>query len=486
MINHKIEENRFSTAEEFFEGLQKQTPYDSPNSSGVPLYNRDNVIYTDTSDSHTLIFGNTGTKKTRNFCIPTVFTIGQAGESMIITDPKGEIYRNTSGFLDEQGYQIYVLNLRDIQCSARWNPLSLPYQYYKNGNKDKAVEMITDFATQLKAPVHSDKDVYWENQAVDMFVGLVLMVFECEKDESKVNMSSIQSIRMCIEPEGSGHYDDAFWDFLSTFPENSLIRYRLGAISSLRKTEKTLTSIISVFDGMMSVFLFNEKIMSLLSKTEIKMESLGEKKTAIYLITPDEKTTFHFLVSVFVKQSYEYLIQQAHHNSNGMLKLRINFILDEFSNFPKIADMPAMISAARSRNIRFLLVVQSKQQLVSMYQDDCETIKSNCKNWIFLACREVLLLEEMEKLCGYVYTSDRGSIPLMNITKLQSLKIGWVDSEALILRNGLRPFITNVRDFSFYPQSSYPSVPFTNRDFQKPESFSLIGYMYAYYSSQLK
>lgn len=481
MLNHRIEENRFATAEEFFQGLQRQRADESLAASGVPLYNRNNTIYADISDSHTLIFGNTGTKKTRNFCVPSVYSIGQAGESMIISDPKGEIYRYTSGYLHKEGYQIYVLNLRDVQYSAGWNPLTLPYRYYKEGNKDKAVEMVADFAMQLKALVHSDKEVFWENSAMDLFIGLVLMLFECTHSESVVNMASVQNIRMYIEVEGQGHYQDAFWDFLDTFPEESIVRYRLSAISSLRTTERTLSSILSIFDCMMNVFLFNEKMMGMLSETEINLDSLAERKTVIFLITPDEKTTFHFLVSVFVKKSYEFLIQRAHDNPDGQLKIRINFILDEFSNFPRISDMPAMISAARSRNIRFILVVQSKQQLTSMYKDDCETIKSNCKNWIFLSCREVTLLREIEFLCGYVSTPEGINMPLMNTTRLQSLKIGWIDSEALILRNGSRPFVTNVRDFSSYPQAACPPIPFIPQQFKKPQTFSMLDYMYNYY-----
>lgn len=486
MIRHSMEENRFATREEFLQGLHREKMGELTSMSGVPLYNHNGEVYTDTTDSHTLIFGNTGTKKTRNFCIPSVYSIGASGESMIITDPKGEIYKNTSGFLANQGYDIQVLNFRDTEYSIRWNPLEIPYNYYKNGAKDKAIEMITDFAIQLKAPVHSDKDVYWENQAVDMFVGLVLIVFECEKEASKVNLKSVQGLRMYLDVSGKGSEQEVFWDLYNTFPENSVIRYKLGTLYSLRNTEKTFSSIVSVFDGMMSMFLFNDRIMSMLSASDIDIRELGDRKTAVYIIIPDEKTTFHFLVSVFVKQCYECLISSAHKNSNGQIKIRMNFVLDEFSNFPKISDMPAMISAARSRNIRFILIVQSKQQLTSMYGGDAETIKSNCRNWIFLACREIGLLDEISSLCGSVYTSDKGEVPLLNITQLQSLKIGWTDSQALILRTGVRPYITNVKDFSVYPQSGYPFVRYKKKPMKDVETFSAVKYMYDFVDSKLK
>lgn len=196
----------------------------------------------------------------------------------------------------------------------------------------------------------------------------------------------------------------------------------------------------------------------------------------MFLITPDEKTTFHFLVSVFVKQCYESMIYYASFCENNKLPVRVNYILDEFSNFPRIADMPAMISAARSRNIRFILIVQSKQQLLTAYKNDAETIKSNCKNWIYLSCRELDLLKEIEALCGMV--EDNGQqYPLISITQLQRLTIGWEDSQALILRSGIAPFITWVKDFSVYPQAQFKEYPFEYSEYDTPETFNVLKYV---------
>jgi type IV secretion system protein VirD4 len=150
----ELRENRLATEDEFIRNLSSQDVNDDCETSGVPFYYKGGKVYTDISDSHTLIFGNTGSKKTRNFCIPSVYMIGMAGESMIISDPKGEIYRNTSGFLADKGYSVKVLNLRNPEKSSRWNPLLLPYRYYKNDNTDKAIELISDFCLQLKAQVH--------------------------------------------------------------------------------------------------------------------------------------------------------------------------------------------------------------------------------------------------------------------------------------------------------------------------------------------
>ena len=474
METTELNGNRLATEKEFKQNLSSQILSEDCSLSGVPFCYENGIVYTDTSDAHTLIFGNTGSKKTRNFCIPSVYTLGMAGESMIISDPKGEIYRNTSGFLAHKGYTIKTLNLREPEKSSRWNPLMLPYRYYKNGNSDKAVEMISDLCTQLKAQVHSERDLYWENQAADLLMGMILILFESENDEKKIHMESIQRMRMYIEVEDTSDTKTSiFWDLIRSFPNYSLVRYKLASVYSLRNVEKTLNCVVSTFDSMLRSFIFNEKLMNLINANEIGFGKLADEKTALYLITPDEKTTYHFLISVFVKQCYENLIDTAQGCKGGILPIRVNFILDEFSNFPRIADMPAMISAARSRNIRFVLVVQSKQQLLAEYGDDAETIKSNCKNWVYLSCRELNLLKEIEELCGTVEV-DGKEYPLLTITQLQRLQVGWEDSQALVLRSGIAPYISWVKDFSVYPQAGYEAYNFPVISHEKAGCFSVL------------
>ena len=481
------EECGISSEKDFIKDLQEQKLTENYNASGVPLSYNNGTVYTDISDAHTLIFGNTGSKKTRNFCIPSVYTIGMAGESMVISDPKGEIYRNTSGFIKEQGYKIKVFNLRNPENGSRWNPLLLPYKYYKNGDQDKALEMLSDLCMQLKNEVHSERDLFWENQASDLLMGLFLILFEVESDESKIHMESIQRIRLYIEPE-TDKPDDAsniFWKLLKTFPERSLVRLKLASIYSLRNVEKTLNCVISTFDAMVRNFFMNKKLISMTATSDIDFYSIGEEKTALYLITPDEKTTFHFLVSVFIKQCYEVLIEHAQTYGDGQLPIRVNYLLDEFSNLPKIADMPAMISAARSRNIRFVLVVQSKQQLLTNYGDDAETIKSNCKTWIYLTCRELSLLKEISELCGTVEIDGKEK-NVLSVTQLQRLKIGWENSQVLILRGTAAPYLSWVKDFAVYPQAKYNTLPFEKNDLSPVKSFSVVRYMYNKLSEELK
>ena len=174
--------------------------------------------------------------------------------------------------------------------------------------------------------------------------------------------------------------------------------------------EKTRQSIYISLYGMIRVFNTQKKLATMLSGNTVDLTRIGREKTALYIIVPDEKTTLHFLVTTFIKQAYEILIREAQNEEDGTLPVRVNFLLDEFCNLPKIPDMPSMISAARSRNMRYFLVAQSKHQLVGRYQEDADTIKGNCDNWVFLTSKELDLLTEISSLCGDIVTASMRSV----------------------------------------------------------------------------
>lgn len=172
---------------------------------------------------------------------------------------------------------------------------------------------------------------------------------------------------------------------------------------------------------------------------------------------PDEKTTYHRLISLFVKQSYEYMICQAQKLSSGSFNTRINYILDEFLTLPTIKDFSAMITAARSRNIRFNLCIQSQQQLVYRYREEAETIKSNCNNWIFLTSRELKLLQEISSLAG---TDSRGKA-IISVSALQHL-----DKErgqVFVFCGRLFPYVAELVDIDAFDQGKYDVLRLVER-----------------------
>lgn len=417
---------------------------------GVPILgdmgNED--VYVDGQDAHTLVIGSTGSKKTRLVVMPTVRLLGWANESMIISDPKAEIYYRTAGELEDQGYRIVVLNFREPNLGDTWNPLDIPYRFYKSGNIDRACEMVNDIAKNIIAADQKDTDPFWMNSAADMFFGLVLTLFKLCIDgmqsEMAVNISNVLRLRRQLFEQGKPD-KTAIWKYVQN---DEVIAPALSGI--VMTINETRAGILSTFDQKVRFFVYQPNLMDMLANNSIRVDKISDEKTAVYLIMPDEKTTYHTLISLFVKQSYEYLIFSAQSNQKAQLKIRLNYILDEFSSLPTIKDFPTMITAARSRNIRFHLTMQSKHQLRQRYGDETETIQSNCGNWIFLTSREVPLLDELSKLCGVV---QQGKIPLVSISALQHLSKE--SGQALILAGRKHPFYAELPDIDIYDNNKY-------------------------------
>ena len=407
---------------------------------GVPLMyekGKSRVII-DTEDTHTLVFGATGSLKTRSVVMPTIDILSYVGESMIINDTKGELYTRLSGVLNNNGYDIVVINFRNPRLGNCWNPLKIPFTLYRNGDINRASEFANDIAVNLMLSNASVQDPFWDNSASDLLFGLILLLFRYCKEygchENSVNMSNIVVLRRKLFEKGSPS-NNLLWKYAS---EDELIAASLSG--SVFAPNDTRNSILSVFDQKMRTFTIQPVLLDMLSNNDFDMVGIAHKKSAVFLITPDEKTSYHKLVSLFVKQSYETLIIDAYNNRLNQLDVRVNYILDEFSALPAIKDMPSMISAARSRNIRFLLVVQSLGSLEIRYAEEAETIISNCTNWIFFTSREIKLLQIISELCGIEKDNSR----TISVSELQHLSKK--DREALVMSGRYRPALINMID----------------------------------------
>lgn len=364
--------------------------WDKNNFGGIPLdYDAERkLVYVDSSEAHTLLIGSTGSKKSRLIVMPMVRILAAAGESIIITDPKAEIYRRSVSNLIEKGYHVHVINFRNPQDSEGWNFLSIPYDMYLNGDIDKACEIVNDVAINL-IPITAS-DPYWDYSTRDLFVGLVLLLFSLCKSynlpKEAVNARNLLNLR--AEMFKSTSTIKIKWKAVE---ESELIVSKLNG--TVGCPDKTMSCILSTFDQHMSCFSLHPQLINMLSVSTFSFDDVGTKKTAIFIILPDEKTTFHKLASIFIKQSYERFLTQAFNcYQDNRFEKRINYVLDEFSSLPKISDFSQMISASRSRNIRFHLVMQSKKQLFQKYEQETETIQSNCGNWLFLYTKELDLL----------------------------------------------------------------------------------------------
>lgn len=406
--------------------------------AGIPLINNGKDIWVDNGEYHNLVIGSTGSGKTQTIVKPMVNLLAKKGESMIITDPKGEIYEYSAEYLKEQGYKIIVLNFRDPKNGNAWNPLTLPYQNYKNGNVDKSTELLDDVALNIIRDPNNKSEPFWENSAADYFSGLALGLFMDAKEE-EVNMNSINFMSSVGEERfAASTYIKEYFNLKGQ--DSSAYIFASGTINAPKDTAGGITS---TFRQKIRTFASREILSEMLSYSDFDMRDIGKEKTAVFMIIHDEKTTYHSLLTIFIKQCYETLIDVAKENG-GKLQYRTNFILDEFANMPPLKDVDSMVSAARSRDIRFTFIIQNFAQLNDVYgKEVAEVIKGNCGNWIYLISTEMAALEEISKMCGEVKSKEKdktASTPLVTVTDLQKLKL----FEAIIIRLRKYPFKTKL------------------------------------------
>ena len=405
------------------------------NAGGTPLVYDKEAAYVDNGESHTLVIGATGSGKTAGIINPTVKMLMKARESMIISDPKGEIYEDNSGLLRELGYEIIILNFRDPQKGNCWNPYHLPYKYQKDGNFDKANELLNDLSTNIVVDGQGN-DPFWQDSAASYLTGLSLAMFEDAKPE-EININTVNLMMTTGEDKyGASNYLKEY--FNAKDPASPACVNALGTVNAPNETKG---GIVSVLKQKVKTLAVTKNLSEMLSKNDFEMDSIGEKPTAVFMIIQDEKTTYHSLATIFVKQCYEALINVAHQHG-GKLPVRTNFLLDEFANMPKFKDITTMVTAARSRQIRFTFIIQNFAQLKQNYGDhDAETIRGNCGNLIYLLTGELSALEEISKLCGDKLVrvgkdKKEETRPLVTVSELQRMK----DNEFILIKQRCAPF----------------------------------------------
>lgn len=461
---------RWATEEEFKKDLTEVSLEDcSVEQSGIPLLCSDTAAFVDTSDSHSLIIGASGSKKTRLFILPSIYSLAKAGESMVITDPKAELYERTSGYLKKKGYKVFCVNFRDESVNNAWNPLEAPLKFFKQGKFDLSVGLLNDFASISIPKDTRNVDPYWDDSARSAFMGLLLVLFLLAEDEAEVNIRSVLRLRTTIfRNDKQGNY--TLRRIVELAGVDSLVTSYLSGINIA--PEKTFGSILSTLDTHLMKFIIRPSVTDMMCHNDIRFGDIGREKTAIYLVMPDEKETYHGLISVFIQQCYESLIFEAQKCTKKTLPIRVNFLLDEFSSLPQMKEFPSMIAAARSRNIRFNIVVQSEKQLRARYSEETDTIKGNCNNWIYLYSREFPTLVEISNLCG----SQKSGKPLVTTSRLQRLDKD--KGEALIMHGRKYPFMSLLKDVNRYDQDKPLSTYHEKHDpDDRIKLFDIIAYM---------
>jgi len=442
---------------------------------GTPIiYDKDSA-YVDNSNMHTLVIGATGSGKTAGIVNPTMKHLIKAKESIVITDPKGEIYEDNYKLLKEAGYQIIVLNFREPQRGSCWNPYDLPYKFQKEGNFDKATELLNDLSTNIVVDGQG-QDPFWQNAAADYLTGLGLALFQ-DAPLEEININSINlMINQGEERYGASTYMKEYYKMQE--PTSPVAINLAGTVTT---ADETKAGIMTVLQQKVKTLAVTRNLSEMLSKNDFDMASIGEKPTALFMIIQDEKTTYHSLATIFIKQCYECLISTAYKHG-GALPVRTNFLLDEFANMPKIKDIATMVTAARSRHIKFTFIIQNFAQLDKTYgKEDAQTIRGNCINTIYLLTGELSALEEISKLCGDKIVrvgkdKKEETRPLVTISELQRMK----PDEYVLVRHRCPPYKGKLKmdfntDFGFGVGASLygVDVEYPERQMGEVKTFSV-------------
>ena len=439
-----LEQAHFETQKEIETNFNTVNYDDLPNLDieGIPIIaeeGKKDYKITFAKPAHTLIIGTTGSGKTTTFINPTVQILAntKGKPSMLISDPKGELYTLHAKSLIKRGYDVKVLDLRNPYCSIRWNPLEKPYEmyqemlsledkvvaneeegyyvfedkiYYDVNEKNAAVQVrkqaifdevyedLNDICSVL-CPVKSKNEPIWESGAKNFILAITLAMLEdSEKPElgmtkEKFNFYNV----MKIATNTQNDCEDLIEYFAGRSPISKSVSLSKQVLDASDKTRGSYLS--TIFD---KLSLFSDmSICSLTSANEIDLGEIATKPTALFLQIPDEKETRHTLAGMVILQTYKALVAKANTYPDLSLPRSVYLLLDEFGNLPQIHKLEQMITVGRSRRIWLALVVQSYAQLAKVYDDkSADIIKSNCNIQIFIGTTDLKTIDEFSKKCG--------------------------------------------------------------------------------------
>ena len=427
------------------------------------------------SPCHSIIIGSTGSGKTTTFVNPMIqlLAASAAGSSMIMTDPKGELFSLHSGFLKERGYDVKVIDLRDTYSSYRWNPLDSIWDHYQEYAKaqhnvfqhtepyekdkfpaaggqeealataskwfvfdgkayaemaalktaikvfkkrtfDEVYEDLNDLVSAL-VPVENEKDPMWEKGARAITLATLLAMLEDSEDpriglkKEKFNFFNLAKI---LQNSNKDYYELRRY-FAGRNPLSKALSLSKQVCDAAESTRASYMSIVYE-----KLTMFNDSgICALTSASDFIPENLADRPTALFLKIPDEKDTRYNLAAIFMLSIYKALIKIASSYEDLSLPRNVYYILDEFANMPKIDKFDKMITVGRSRKIWFNMIIQSYAQLNNVYGDKvADIVKGNCGIKMFIGSNDMGTCKEYSELCGNITVATNSTSGSVNKT----------------------------------------------------------------------
>ena len=338
-----------------------------------------------------LVIGGSGAGKTRFYVKPNVM---QANCSMVILDPKGEILRDTGYMLMKKGYKVRVLDLIEMSRSHCYNP----FVYLRDDNDVQ--RLVTNLFKSTTPKGASSQDPFWDTAAQMLLLALVFYL-KYEAPEEEQNFAMVMEMLRAGEVDEDDSktpsaLDNLFYDLRRTDPDHIAIKYydayHSGSGKTLKSIQITLASRLEKFNL--------ESVAGLTITDELDLWRLGEEKTALFAIIPDNDTSFNFLVSLLYTQLFQQLFEVADKKYGGSLPVHVQFLMDEFANVSLPDDFDKILSVMRSRGVSVSIILQNLAQLKALFEKQWESIVGNCDEFVYLGGNEKETHKYVSELLG--------------------------------------------------------------------------------------
>ena len=407
-----------------------------------------------------LVIGGSGSGKTRFFCKPSLL---QAHSSYVVTDPKGTLLPEVGTFLRRKKYRIKCLNLINFKKSMKYNPLA-----YIRSEKD-ILKLVNALIMNTKGEGEKSGEDFWVKAERLYYTALIGYIWYEAPEEEKNFIMLLDLINASEAREDDETYqspvDLLFAELEAKEPEHFAVKqYKKFKMAA----GKTLKSILISCGARLAPFDIKE-LRDLMEYDELELDTLGDEKTALFVILSDTDSTFNFVCALMYSQLFNLLCDKADDFYGGRLPVHVRLILDEFANIGQIPNFDKLIATIRSREISAAIILQSQSQLKTIYKDAADTIVGNCDSTLFLGGKEKSTLKEISELLGketidlYNQSENRGSQishglnyqklgkELMSQDELAVMDGG----KCIFMLRGVRPFLSEKYDLTKHPNYKY-------------------------------
>ncbi len=431
-------------------------------------------------NKNVLVVGGSGSGKTRFFIKPNIMQCTKTkGTSIVVTDPKGTLIVETGKLLVAAGYDVRAFNTINFSKSMHYNPFA-----YIHSEKD-ILKLVTVLISNTKGEGKAGED-FWVKAETLLYIALIGYI-HYELPPEKQNFSTLIDMlnKMDVREDDEDYKNPVDLDFeklAKKKPDHFAVRqyakYRMA-------TGKTAKSILVSCGARLAVFDIQE-LRDITAYDELHLDTLGDKRTALFLIMSDTDASFNFLISMAYSQMFNLLCEKADDEYGGRLPMHVRCLIDEFANIGQIPNFEKLIATIRSREISACIVLQAQSQLKAIYKDNADTIIGNCDTLLFLGGKEKTTLKEMEELLGketidtFNTGESRGrevshSLNYQKLGKsLMSMdELAVMDGGKCILQvRGVRPFLSDKYDITAHPNYKYLS------DSNPKNAFSIEQYLH--------